>query len=460
MAEPLAAVEQLPEIYGALAGGMRQAASEWSRQSRETPAILAQELALRFAEIQTKLFVTLDQRRLWFGFAGRSRGPEVLLDCRVGFRVQPEAERTVRAPLHPATILHEVRMPAFLALAPELAERDRARAVLGASGEPVEFLRLDKGWLAVRAPEDLDRVELAWRLDSHPEWRLAITRNAPGSRSWEVAPLLALSRTIGRWIRGLDPPVHRTVALPPPTDPERIEASLFVLGVLASAWAEALNRIEHRLPTSTPAQQPLDGQPLTISGYRADVRLLVDPSGRLVRKQGQPEAFQLRGVLEAVEDAAGVARTSITVEPPDFLVDGALYQAFLDEIGTPAAARRIATQLGLPGHLAAVQDWVASARRSLASGPLVFRIRRGRQDTNLVTGHGLLLGRSVHLVLRGAFTVDAEADAVRLNPESLEVLLSFPPVDPNAASSARPEVLADSFLRLIRMLLLWREALS
>jgi hypothetical protein len=180
-----------------------------------------------------------------------------------------------------------------------------------------------------------------------------------------------------------------------------------------------------------------------------------------VRKQGHPNALQLRAKLEAGEEEAGVPRTTITIEPPDFLAAGGLYEAFLDQLRKPEVLARIAEQLGFTGQGEAVGRLIDFARRSTAGAPLVFRVRRGRPDTNLIVLNGLFLDRSIHLVLRAAFEVDAAQGKVEVDTRSVEPLLTFPPLDPGREPLSRqPEVLTESFFRLVRLLIDWRNALS
>jgi hypothetical protein len=186
---------------------------------------------------------------------------------------------------------------------------------------------------------------------------------------------------------------------------------MYLLRQLTAAWIQVVNGIQNR--GGEPEESISDLlhflPEYQAAGYEAKVLLRLDPNGQLAFKGDRDDLFQLQAALALDEDDHGVARSKITIGPPDFLSAGPLYEAFLDTLADTETALRIASQLGLPGQEFAIGQFLAFR----ALQPLMLpglsretREARHRPDHAPRTLNGLLQ----HVVLQADFTVDLAAD--------------------------------------------------
>ena len=168
---------------------------------------------------------------------------------------------------------------------------------------------------------------------------------------------------------------------------------MYVLRQLTAAWIQVVNRIQNRGgEPEEPISDLLHFLPeYQAAGYEAKVLLRLDPNGQLAFKGDRDDLFQLQAALTLDEDDHGVARSKITIGPPDFLSAGPLYEAFLDTLANTDTALRIASQLGLPGQEFAIRQFLLRRDPALDAS-LVFRVKHGKRDTDLITLHGTLNG--------------------------------------------------------------------
>ena len=468
MAEQLAAIEALPEQFGGIAAGFRHATIDLARESAKwiRLSILPTNTFFQGSTLETRLYVTRTNNKLLFGFIRRPGETAVIMDATVNLRFEI-AEREFRGmPVSPESVLHTAIVPSFFQAAVPADQVLKAAKVLGSNPAEIFFLQLDAGVLAVVRPDDFQRALVAWQRSPGDAWVLAVQSAGPGSsagRVWQIPPFLALSRTVGLWIkRGFDSGEPTPISLPAQADTTTERAALYLLRQLTAAWIQVVNRIQNRVgEPEEPILDLLHFLPeYQAAGYEAKVLLRLDPNGQLAFKGDRDDLFQLQAALTLDEDDHGVARSKITIGPPDFLSAGPLYEAFLDTLVDTDTALRIASQLGLPGQEFAIREFLHSARSSPLDAPLVFRVKHGKRDTDLITLHGTLSGLLQHVVLQADFTVDLAADPmVRIDSGSLAVL--YTDRERGALPQAeRGTELVQYFLRLLTFLRNWHRALT
>ena len=292
------------------------------------------------------------------------------MDATVNLRFEI-AEREFRGtPVSPESVLHTAIVPSFFQAAVPADQVLKAAKVLGSNPEEIFFIQLDAGVLAVVRPDDFQRALVAWQRSPGDAWALAVQSAGPGSsagRVWQIPPFLALSRTVGLWIkRGFDAGEPIPISLPAQADTTTERAAMYLLRQLTAAWIQVVNGIQNRGgEPEEPISDLLHFLPeYQAAGYEAKVLLRLDPNGQLAFKGDRDDLFQLQAALTLDEDDHGVARSKITIGPPDFLSAGPLYEAFLDTLADTETALRIASQLGLPGQEFAIGQFLRSARSS------------------------------------------------------------------------------------------------
>jgi len=465
MADQLAGMNALPKQYGSLATGFRSAAARLAQSSAgQSPSrILPTNVLFRSAELNTRLFVTQSGQRLLFGFIRRSSETHLIMDIAVDFRFEITDRQFRGVEIKPGDLIHTATVPPFFLFdLSEEAAQDAARA-LGVDLQEVFFIQLDAGILAVSRPEDASLARVAWQKFPGAQWIRA--DGNPGSTHggrWQVPPFLALARTVGLWIkRGFESGVPVPVVLPDQEEASSSKTALFTLRRLTDAWLEATNGIRGfpQIPENRePVSESLTPEYNT-AGFNARVLLRLDPKGNLARKGERDDLFLLQAGMRIEEDDHEVARSTITLGPPDFLCGGDLYDAFLDCLEESDPARTMASQLGLKGQEAAVLSFIRSARSRQVDAPLVFRVKHGKPDTDVITLHGTLNTLLQYVVLEAKFDVEKlDPPEVRLRRGSLEVLYTDRPAEGSPAPKG--DEFVRYFLRLLTNLRNWQKALK
>jgi hypothetical protein len=466
MAEPLSVIDDLPIQFGNIARDFREGATGIATQvSWWLPAhILPANLFLRGAEIHTKISITRTQEHFWFGFFRRDEQTDVVMDASLDAGIRIVDLDFPRAPLTARSVLHIAVVPSFFHVVLTPAETLKAAQVLGTSMDSVFFVRLDMGILAVANPEDFDSARVAWRWDSSASWiRADRPGTTAGTRVWQVPPFLALARSVGLWSKNRFQ-TGESVPITLPTDaagPD-MKAPLFILRKVTDAWIQMTNAVQDRNEEQkepSPAVQPLLPE-YEISGFSGHLLIRLNPQGQLAWKGQREDLFTLDASVAIEEDENGVVRSTVVIGPPDFLSAGPLYHAFLGCLMEEDAARCIADELGIKGQSQAIRDYLSSARSNDRDAPLVFRVKRGKRDTDLITIHGTLNGLLQHVVLKGEFVVDTsdpEEPKVELHKNNLEVLYTDRPAHPLPEDSGTE--LVRYFLRLLTHLRSWKGVL-
>jgi hypothetical protein len=465
MADQLAGMDALPEQYGSLAAGFRSAAARLAQSSAgQSPSrILPTNVFIRSAEMNTRLFVTQSSQGLLFGFIRRGSETRLIMDITVNFRFEITNRQFRSVEIKPGDLIHTATVPLFFLADPSEETAQDAAGALGVDRQEIFFIQLDAGILAVSRPEDASLARVAWQKFPGAPWARA--DGNPGSSHggrWQVPPFLALARTVGLWVkRGIESGAQVPVVLPDQEEEASSKTALFTLRRLTDAWIEATNGIRNlsALPENTePVSESLTPEYNT-AGFNARVLLRLDPEGRLAPKGERDDLFLLQAGLRVEEDDHEIARSSITLGPPDFLGGGSLYEAFLDCLEEPDPVQTLASQLGLKGREAAVLSFIRSARSSQLEAPLVFRVKHGKPDTDVITLHGTLNALLQHVVLEAKFDVEMpDPPKVHLRKGSLEVLYTDRPAE--GSPEPKGDEFVRYFLRLLTNLRNWQKALK
>ena len=465
MAEQLANIDALPEQFGSLATGFRSATAKiaWLSAQAIPSGVLPTNVFLRGAYLETRLFITRTGTQLLFGFIRRREETEVIMDVSVNFRFEISEREFVGVPISHEAVLHTAIVPPFfLAKVPEDEANDAAK-ILGADLKEIFFLQLDAGILGVVQPDDISRARVAWQAPPDKQWVRADESAGPsGTRRWKVPPFLALARTVGLWIKGgFESGEPTPVSLPAQAEPSSEKAALYLLRQLTSAWIQATNGVRNHTQPGGANGVAADAllPDYDTADFSSKVLLRLDSAGQLARKGDQEDLFLLQAALRINEDERRVARSRISIGPPDFLGGGALYDAFLDSLEEPEPALRMASQLGLKGQEFAIRSFIRSARSKSFDAPLVFRVKHGKHDTDVITLHGTLNTLLQHVVLRAEFDVEAgENPTVNLRSGTLDVLYTDRPREGSAEPHGND--LVSYFLRLLTNLRNWQKALK
>ncbi|MCC7157126.1 MAG: hypothetical protein IT161_21285 [Bryobacterales bacterium] len=371
---------------------------------------------LRRSAVRLHLHLGKQQDRVVLFFFKEKGMEDVLLDALVEFELRPVLEPEPAAPLAPGAVQTRMRVPRCFPLDVPEQEAQPLLNLLRAAREQVLFVAYERGVIAVHPKSR----EIAW-----PGSPNALKPADPAY----VWPLLAIARSIGRWISGEDGPGAELMA-----GPRRLAADSDFNTIqqrLTEAWRRVVNVVERR-DTVEPLMDGVEAwaQSLTpdylVDSYRTELAMRLDGAGNVVFADSE-DLFRLEAAIEyREEEDLPVAR--VDLRPPDFLLSGGVYRALLGELAGDKPVERISRELtppaGTPWLLPPgsaspenVRAFIESAQGSGgAHAALVFRIKRGRRsakspdtDVFVLTGR---LGEvaPVHIVLKAQVRVGRRED--------------------------------------------------
>lgn len=263
----------------------------------------------------------------------------------------------------------------------------------------------------------------------------------PQEGKYSLAPFLDLTRTLREWLSQDKPSAAaiRLLGAPGKTTP---------VHEILTAFLEAYVDSSERLARSSADDLFL---PYVIDRYDLSLNLRVRADGSLAENK---EDEQFRLILDASTKNGPPPVTSVEFMPPDFLIGGALFDAFFSALQPPRAVQVLADALRI--NQGFLRPFIADAK----STATVFRIDRDAdRDVDLIVLSGELTGSPTTLIIKARFRVKAEKDppTVEMDEDTIEVMRisgAGPPTGPI------PGKFVDYYLLLASSLRHWLAALA
>lgn len=443
-ADALAPLAELPVTTGELARATVTAARGVMRTSAAavTSGLPRSLLAVRRTALNLYFYLARDEQRVVFFFFKKQLPTLRPLEARLRIALQATPDDTknlgssdgTAAAAAGSSCSYRLVVPAFLIVRPT-AEDLSLYAPAGTTAESGILLRIgaeQRNILAINNPE-AERQAAA----------IYTTQTRQPLDSWPAAPFLELVETLRTWLAdGMQATDEVDLALPgDPAAMSDVHATLYWFGAAYRSLAAELTRAE-----SAPLEPALQliVPHYHITEYVADIALGIDHKGRLATP-AEPSPLSLKLRLEFGHELGGQV-TRITLCPPDFLISGALHEAFVAQL-LRAPPRELMAKLGQHD----TTDWstfLSSAKARL----VIFRIdRNNRTDTDAVVLPGIWKDQPRTLILRVTANVDMNAQPVSVQVS--EVTLSYD------SQASQPQLLdaqtVTYFMRLAAALKSW-----
>lgn len=359
-----------------------------------------EQYVLRNYNIDIQFFITKSRTgHLFFFFKRKKRPSEVVIDISLQFTVRPVLENSQVGETVKADIF-KWQLPPFLVLHP----KRRQRILAGITGEiPEKPLILTDGrqnYLLIAFKQRRNEVKQMIRPKADI-WFENKQVEAQGNGQWSARPFLLMYTSIRSWIA--NDWVH------PDQVPIRLEEDNdvhFVLRTLVEAFRESKVELAKNDSFSNALAPFLDQY--NVRDFRAKLLLRLDEIGNFAEFDSR-HSYQLGLEMEMVELPSHTeARLSMNI--PDFLISGELFEAFWDLFLYDDAAKDRREKLcnalpkqGLPKpDEEQLFDFLQSGKKNAS----VFRIDRDRRiDSNLFFISGNLNGTPVTLIFSGQFEV-------------------------------------------------------
>jgi hypothetical protein len=335
-----------------------------------------------------------------FFFFRRKQSTWVMLAASVSLNVR------VANPLEPRPspaiddIRRRVRFPAFFWVNPS-DDEIKTFGPPGATAANTVFFKLGSGRnvLAISNPETGKKATLRYSPGGVPG------PVEPQNGKYSLAQFVDFTWTIRDWLARGKPSSTAIELTGPPSQDAPVRQ---ILTALLQAYVDSSASL-----AASPAN-PLFVS-YVIDGYDLSLNLRVREDGSLAEKK-EEEAFRV--IIAATTKPGPPPVVSVDLEPPDFLIDGKLFEAFFSAFTPPDPLRRLAKAAGTqPGPM----GLFLSRARSTAT---IFRIaRRDDRDDDLLVLSGDL-GAPTTLVIKASFKVKTEKDppSVELAGDDIEVL--------------------------------------
>jgi hypothetical protein len=228
----------------------------------------------------------------------------------------------------------------------------------------------------------------------------------PQSGKYSLAPFLDLTWTIRDWL-AQNKPASAAVKLD--GVPSRDTPVHEILTALLQAYVDSSETLAKSFSNDLFVAYLIDS-------YKIALNLRLRADGSLAEKK---EDEQFRLMVHATTTAGPPPVTSVDLGPPDFLIDGKLFDAFFSALRPPSAMQALAERLGIdPGFL---RPFVVDAK----ANAVIFRIKRAKDhDDDIMVLSGQLLGVETTLIIEASFLVKPEKDppTVELDEGSIEIL--------------------------------------
>ena len=438
-------IENLPAQLATLAGKIPAAGrliTAASVDSWTLPPGRAQVTYLRAARITLRLYFAKSGTTTILFIFRKETGRWVMLEAVVSLALRAASAAEPARVLAVEDIRRLIRVPSFLWL--DVTEDAVATfGPPGATPENTVFFRLGDGGrdiLAIRNPEAGKKATLRYSPGGVPG------QVEPRDGKYSLRAFVNMTRTLRDWLAQDRPALLTLESVGPPADDTTVNR---ILTKLLQAYVDSSNA---QVAADPPDDAPLPlRQFYRIASYVVTLKLRLKADGTLAQKEKE-EQFQLAADMALSDDPTPSA--TVTLDPPDFLVSGPLYDAFFGELGTPttlaAIARAMKTDAGF------LRPFFTSARPASA----IFRVDRSADsDTNILMLTGQLLGAPATVIIQARFRVNAKKE----HP-TVELLDSEPQVismqgeDPGGFQIGFTYV--EYFLLLARINWLWVGALA
>jgi hypothetical protein len=352
-------------------------------------------------------------------------------------------------PITAESISKRIVLPPFIKTQPSKQELEKF-APLEATRENTLFLTIGpqrQNLLAVMNPEKHNLVGIT---DPHwwPKLRYSPS-GVPGAiesqnGNWFLKPFLDLTETLRSWVKdGFDVGLDMTFDV----DSLGYQSDVrHILKTIIKAYSDAFSQVRMGGRSQSKLLLALAGG-YEVLDFQARVVLRLRPDGSIANDNNQ-DPFQLLMLVRMIQEQEKM-KARIAIGPPDFLVSGALYAAFLEALQQREALAEIVKLL----HSS--PEEVRSLLRTFAKFGVIFRIKREDDgDTDILVLPGVDSGKSAALMLRGKFVVDAAKDPprVELKKDTIRNLLFN---EPNRESPSVDLEAVRYFLRLLDNIKRW-----
>ncbi len=410
-------IEELPSAVSEISAAIPRANAEllessWG-QLLHPGAGPRGSLVLRNISFLWNLVLRREGNRIVFFFRKKKK-KELVLDSKIKLRIDP-SPATDRTELDaPGDVAYRIVPPPFVMFRPS-AQELKEFGPSGANASNTILLRVgDSGGavLGIMNPRAKPK-KVGIRLT--PPGPPDIERS--GGR-WPLRPFIELTEAIQKWLRATGSSEVPEVAMTPP-GPDDVHEPRRVLYYLVTSYCAAVAELKQAARARAQEQglSSLVTTDFDVNDFAGHVNLRLKEDGGLAPKSAR-DSFLLRmGFDVQRRSARPVAR--VELNPPDFLVSGALHDQFLVALEESELLTEEASQF--------IRDNWAKAT--------VFRTkRRPVWDTNIIVAPGMHGGHPYVILMSGWFKVlqpSADSWQVTLRKASFDAFYSGPPSPAN-----------------------------
>jgi hypothetical protein len=440
-------IKDLPARISSLAKAFSHAASalavRFIDRMVESDAIPWPLFSLKAARFSWRLYLVNVESHVVFFFMPPSLQDErLVLDADISFRVATASHTHEPERIMAEAIRRRIVLPDFIKPQPSSAEIEEfAPAKEGATQKNAMFLTLGpqrRNFLVVMNPDNEEKAQFRYSPAGMPG------SIEPHDGKWPLEPFLDLIETIGSWVKGgFEIGPDMVLEVESLGDRSEVRRILFTI---IEAYSEAVNGVRMDRPAPDLLVSALAGR-YDVSDFQARVLLRLKPDGTLA-SENKDDPFQLMMLVRMIEEGENL-KARVAVGPPDFLVSGVLYQAFLEELRRKEALEEIAQNLALP-----VEE-VGLLLRVFGKSGVIFRTKReGILDTDVLVLPKSASGSRATLMILGRFTVETTKDPPRVTLEAGSIRnLLVPGQDPETPFIEFEAV--RYFLRLLCCIRMW-----
>ena len=362
---------------------------------------LAEVNYLRTIDLDWQISFTKSGTSTILFFFHKKKEDWVMLDASVSLNVRIANTQEPRPRPAIEDIHRLVRFPTFFWVNPSDAEITTFGPPGATRGNTI-FFKLGSGEniFAISNPELGKKATLRYSPQRIPG------QVEPQDGKYSLAPFIDLTLTLRDWLLKDKPASAAIELVGAPSKDTPVHA---ILTALLQAYVDSNESL---------ATAPSDDLflPYVIDRFDFSLNVRLRADGSLAEKK---EEEQFRLVLDASTKSGPPPVTSVDLLPPDFLISGALFDAFFSALQPPSAVQALADALGInPGF---VRPFIADAQ----STAIIFRIDRDDDlDEDVMVLSGQLTGSPTTLIVKASFRVRAEKDppTVELDEDTVEIL--------------------------------------
>ncbi len=460
MADPGTALDQLPTKVKSVADAIVRAARKMEIGSRAYLVPVGNDLPASFilhnANFHLSAFLSVgeQERRIFFFFSAPGIPDRLIYEATLDLSVAPVASRLFDAPARTGDVRIRIVQPPFVIARPTRDQLNRfvsdhatrRNAMLLATGS------LGDEYLGAMWSSNGRFVQIRF---TDAEGRGSTI--APHHDTAPLAPAMSLLDAVRDWAAE-DFDKGEAVPFTRPSngvDPLTLE----IIDRVLDAYREAQRSVASTAPDPIDAASGLATE-YELARVMANIKLRLRPDGTLATDADEKDAFHLR-LRVGIEPDASSSAARLVIGPPDFLVDGQLYEAFVGLVQKELRPNIeqdernsilfgiIRRQLRDSGIANAEDSVIRQFLETKENFHSVFRIKRdGDEDTDIIVLQGRMLGQTIVVWLSGIFRVKAAAE-----PPSVSLLGDWECLFAVQRSSSR-HVLDGQVIGYVRRLLL------